>query len=381
MMETRENKKMSIDRKTARQLETFTPEEMLKYCEHRIQGQGKELKKAVYMIYQYLQCVAKGETFNANNWFLTGISGSGKTEFFRVIRDFFKLYDIPIPVVQIDLSNITETGFKGAEPTSIPKRIIEENPNTKGVGICFLDEADKKCVASYDGHGANVNAAVQANLLTIIEGNTIANDDISEFNSELTMFVFMGAFQELRTRKKKEKSQNEKNRRIGFTSMPDSSDKCEALEEGLSEFQDGLTLHEMIDFGLMEELAGRIVQVINFHRLSEKDMLKLIKCKVKEISKAMDVNIEITKQAANEFLSISFGDMGVRCPMNKIKELTQNKIAEVFFENGFDPATNKVVIDSLHSARIKRIHSNRNAICKNNERTDFNEEDNIFCKE
>lgn len=374
MMETRENKKMSIDLKTARQLETFTPEEMLKYCEHRIQGQGKELKKAVYMIYQYLQCVAKGETFNADNWFLTGISGSGKTEFFRVIRDFFKLYDIPIPVVQIDLSNITETGFKGAEPTSIPKRIIEENPNTKGVGICFLDEADKKCIASYSSNNVNVNAAVQANLLTMIEGKKFVDDDMPDFDSGLTMFVFIGAFQELRNRKKKIIKNNGS---IGFETNFDKAVKNEIS----SYFQDELTLQEMIEFGLMEELAGRMVQVINFHRLSEKDMLTLIKCKVKEIAKAMDVNIEITKQAANEFLSISFGDLGVRCPMNKIRELTQNKISEVFFENGFNPATNKVVIDSLHSARIKRIYTNRNAICKNNERTDFNEEDNIFCKE
>lgn len=168
-----ECRNMPIDRRTAKQLKTFTPEKMLRYCEHRIQGQGKELKKAVYAVYKYLQSVAKGEPFYADNWMLIGISGSGKTEFFRAIRDFFKLYDIPVSVVQIDLSNVTETGFKGAEPNSIPQRVIEENPNTRGVGICFLDEADKKCVASYGSNNVNVNAAVQANLLTMIEGTFI----------------------------------------------------------------------------------------------------------------------------------------------------------------------------------------------------------------
>lgn len=350
--------RIPLEKKTAKQLKTFTPEEMLRYCERRIQGQGKELKKAVYLVYQYLKSVARCKPFSAINWILTGISGSGKTEFFRVIRDFFKLHDIPVPVVQIDLSNMTEAGFKGEEPMSIPQKIWDENPLTNGVGICFLDEADKKCVASYTSHGNNVNAAIQANLLALIEGKKVSDDDKPTFNSEMTMFIFMGAFQELRNNKKNAAKRKEAVRSIGFGADLDQPRiTAEALPTGS---QDELTLQEMIEFGLMEELAGRMVQVINFHSLSEKDMLKLIKYKVVEIAETLEIRIEITNRAANEFLSISYGDMGVRYPMNRIKELTQNKIAEVFFDKGFNHATDMVVIDSLNSARIRHMRTNEN---------------------
>ncbi|MBO4981050.1 MAG: AAA family ATPase [Lachnospiraceae bacterium] len=338
-------------------LEKLPPKEVLRYCQKRIQGQGTQLKAAVYQVYRYMQDVADGDDFQAQNWVLTAPSGSGKTEFYRAVRDLFAYYKIPIPVVQIDLSQITETGYKGSNVSTIPERILAERPNAKGIGICFLDEADKKCVPSYESHGMNVNAAVQANLLTLLEGSRLkveADDEKRDFDSGHTMFVLMGAFQGIREQKQKAEK---KPRQLGFVTCcedTDSADKADATDRVSDCFYEDLSLQDLVDFGMQEELAGRIVQIVNFHKLSREDMLVLIRDKVKEISEEIRIDIDITESAAEEFVDVSFGSLGVRRPMNMIRALVQNKVAEVFFEGKFDSDKDTVVIDSLKTARIER---------------------------
>ncbi len=336
----------AIGRYMATSLEKLTPAKMLEYCQDRIQGQGIELKKAVYKIFRYIQSVAKAEPFQAENWLLTSPSGTGKTEFYRTIRDLFKDYNIPIPVVQIDLSQITESGFKGANVSTIPQRILSEKSATGGIGICFLDEADKKCVPSYGSHGVNYNAAIQANLLTLLEGietDVDVDGDEQKFDSGKTMFVLIGSFQELRDKKQEEEMNSKK---IGFCRDGDVPDKVEV-------FYEDLTLEDIVDFGMQEELAGRLVSIVNFHKLDEEDMIKLLRKKTEIISKELDCSIELKEAAERELLDLSFGNLGVRLPMNIIRTLAQNTIADVFFDRGFDYETDKVVIDSAESAHIE----------------------------
>lgn len=341
--------KKSFGRYMKRALQTLTPEVMLSYCQDRIQGQGIQLKKAVYMIYKYMQDIADETLNHAENWMLTAPSGSGKTEFFRAIRDLFKIYHIPIPVVQIDLSQITETGYKGENVSAIPQRILSVNPDSEGVAICFLDEADKKCVPSYS-HNVNVNEAVQANLLTLVEGTQLMvdTDDDSKkaFDSNKTMFIFMGAFQSVRNNKQ------EKNKAasLGFCA---NFDEISSVDKASDDFYEDLTMQDLIDFGMLEELAGRMVQLVNFRRLTEESMRKLINCKVQEISGEMGFAIEISEQAMEELVAISFGSLGVRRPMNMIKELASGAVAEEFFEGGFNRSRDKVIIKTLDSAKIR----------------------------
>lgn len=236
---------------------------MLDYCEKRIQGQGIQLKLAVYQIYRYMQSVEKGDSFCADNWILTAPSGSGKTEFYRTIKELFARYNIPIPVVQIDLSQITE--------------------------------ADKKCVPSYGSNNVDNNAAVQANLLTLIEGTELkvdVNDEQKDFDSTHTMFVLMGAFQSIRQQKQEKRA----SKPLGFTASyaASSEDNIDRVEDC---FYEDLTLQDMIDYGMREELAGRMVQVVNFHKLSEEAMLELLRYKVEEISDGMGIDIGMTENS------------------------------------------------------------------------------------
>lgn len=73
--------------------------------------------------------------------------------------------------------------------------LLEEGSD--GTGIVFLDEFDKKLLPSYSSQGENINAAVQSQLLTMIEGRIIRINRY-EIDTNKTMFVGLGSFDEYR---------------------------------------------------------------------------------------------------------------------------------------------------------------------------------------
>lgn len=327
--------------------------EMLNYVLGRIKGQDNEIRRAVYIVYEYLKSIASGKPMHSVSWIITAPSGSGKTEFYRSIRDFFKEKKIPVPVIQYDLSRITETGFKGAESSEILKLAYKVN-GTSGYAIFFLDEADKRFIPSYSSNGQDANRAVQAELLTMVEG-TIRSIDENEpstiFDTNKTMFVFMGAFQDLRERKAVRTAA--RSTPIGFTGGSENA----SPESGqyVDYFYSDLSIEDMIEYGMLEELAGRITRVVNFHLIEESEMRKLIKLKAEEISKE-GVITEFSRNAYDELFEQAYTNLGVRRPMNIIRGCIQDALAKIVFDQS--PAENDeyiIRIDSVHEQpKIKR---------------------------
>ena len=323
----------------------FTIQDLFEYCRRRIVGQDAELKKAVYMVYRYIENVAARAKTPAPRWLLTAPSGMGKTEFYRCLRDYFKLHGIPLPVLQIDLSQITETGFRGNNMNYIIETIYEaalsgSNTLPKGAAICFLDEADKKFTPSFDRHGSNINANIQSNLLTMIEGTVLSGTESHHsIDTSNTMFVLMGAFQTLRDKKQ---------------------ENAEALREIFKDDYDGdddlfsdIKLEDMIPFGLIEELAGRLSMVVNFHRLSEEDMQRLIVDKAQTVGEEYGASIRLTPKCAKELAELGYGNLGIRTPINKLRELAVGALAERSFEGGFDPEHEEIVVIGKSRAEIR----------------------------
>ena len=322
----------------------FTFDEFADYLGSRIIGQGKELIKAAYLVYDYITNAARGITTNAVNWMLTAPSGMGKTEFFRAVRDFFDEHFIPVPVIQYDLSQLTETGYKGDDAKVILKHIHEFSPASIpcGTAICFLDEADKKLTPSFDSRGNDINAAAQAALLTMVEGTVMtAPDSNADVDTSKTMFVFMGAFQKLRDDKQKE---GELDRKLfgGRYECP-TEDEC---------FFGDILLDDMITEGMMEELAGRLTLTVNFHKLAPEDMRDIIISRGDKIASERGVRIELTPAAVDEFAQRGYTNLGVRAPLNKLTELIFEAVSQRIRGGSYDPQRDVIVIDSADSAHI-----------------------------
>lgn len=327
-------------------MQKLTPSVMLEECKKRVQGQPM-VKNAVFIIYNYLMALESGNLKNAENWVLTAPSGSGKTEFYRALRDIFKEYNIPVPVTNVDLSLITEAGYRGDNVDSIHIKLMAADNESDGYGICFLDEADKKFLPSHSGKGDNVNAAVQANLLTMVEGTVISTRK-QTYDTAKTMFIFLGSFQDIRDGRQARHSKKS----LGFGhDREQTADFTDMAGKG---FYDDISLQEMIDYGMKEELAGRITRVINFGKIPEEDMKCLIRSKAYEIADSMGINIEITDKAVDDFLGAAYGTLGVRRPMNIMRELIQDALSEVFFDDGFDIRNITVVIKSADRAKVRK---------------------------
>lgn len=310
----------------------ITYKKLYDYCRKRIIGQDKELKKAVYIVYSYLNSYVNDKPFLQKNWFLTAPSGMGKTELYRTLRDFFKEKGIDFPIVQIDLSQITQTGFKGADINSIIP-LIEKSCSYKlgGYGICFFDEADKKILPSYS-HGENINAMVQANLLAFIEGTVV-----NTFNTNNTMFVFMGAFQNIRNKKSSQKKCS-----MGFNSNLSLDDVSEETV-----FYNDITIQDMLNYGMIDEFAGRISQVINFHKIEKKDMEMLIKSKIENLEEKFGVYINIYPKAIEELIDLAYGRLGIRAVLNKLTEIIIELNSEIMLNGNINPEYDYICINSL----------------------------------
>ena len=325
----------------------FTQKELFDYCRTRIIGQDKELNTAVFLVYDYLDKLSQGKKPSVKNWLLTAPSGMGKTEFYRCLSDFFAEHNVPVPVIRFDLSQITETGFKGKNMDVILSAINSAEPRhrrlPRGAAICFLDEADKKFVPSYDSKNVNISAAVQSNLLTLIEGSVMPlTDEGGTLDTSDTMFVFLGAFQNMRDKKKED---------------------AEALREIFGEdgqcgeedsFYGDLNFDDVISFGLLEELAGRISMIVNFRKLPEEDMRRLIDEKARLTGEEFGVRIRLTKSGSDDLLSEAYGNLGIRTPVNRLKERVIAELARRSLGSGpFDSIREEIVIDSKTGADIR----------------------------
>ena len=253
---------------------------------------------------------------------------------------------VPIPVLQIDLGQITASGYKGENPDSIADKIYDavgkELPS--GTAICFLDEADKLFQPSLNHKGVDHNALAQGNLLTMIEGSIIHGTEhrVFELDTRNTMFVFMGAFQQLRDKKCEEaKLMNE---------LFEDDDEVKTASDA---FYSDLTIDDMIKFGMLEEIAGRIGSVINFHKIGERQMKKLIERKVTEVGTELGFEVRMTKKAASEFMDIAYSNLGVRKPVSRIRELAMNAIAQRAVTDRLDEKNTVIVINGLDKVSLK----------------------------
>lgn len=322
---------------------SFTARDLYEYCKRRIKGQDKELAKAVYYVYDYIESAAFGTKMSVMNWMLTAPSGMGKTEFFRCIEDFFADHDIPVPVIRFDLNDYSPTSFKGKEIDDIPGEIKAHQYKTyidPSFAICFFDESDKKMLPNYTSKGEDLNAMLQSEILTLVEGIKANGIDSSK-----TMFVFLGAFQYLRDARQKKV----KVLRSGFRTDNDPNDASET-------FYDDLTLDDMIEHGMLEELAGRITSVINFHKIDERQMKSIICDKAKQIGDEIGYAIRITDKGLKELMEIAYTNLGVRKPMNVIRELALSVIAHQTIFGDTDNDISEIVISGLEKVKLKTAY-------------------------
>lgn len=276
-------------------------QDMLSFMEERVLDQP-ELTKVVTGVYHYLECIANGKETNSNI-LIAAPSGCGKTETFRALRDYMSMHMPKLSVTQIDITSITEEGYKGKDTNAIVEPLYRTG-NGSGVGIVFLDEFDKKLVPSFATGGANVNAAVQAQILTLLEGRKVQLKD-GELDTSYTMFIGLGSFDACRKNREQEKNG------LGFGSH---------TKEETRDHYYAISREDMIELGASYELLGRFRMIANYYRLSESSVRVLIGKYLNELADSMSVDVCATQELVQYLCAEANGKYGCRMLQSILQE-------------------------------------------------------------
>lgn len=254
-------------------------------CSH-ILGQP-DVSIITFNVFLWLKNIAYNKSFK-NNMIIAGPSGSGKTETYRIIEKVLsREIGEQLPVIRLDLSMLTQEGFSGMDNREFFKPLIEKSCN--GIAIVVLDEMDKKMIPSYTNSHENVNQKIQSQILTIIEGIELSGEKDGPSNSvdtNNTLFIGAGTFESIR--QKRETTSNV----IGFNREADNTE---------IDYNDGITMEDIVAIGSLNELVGRFSTVVNFRLLSREDIKTLLKRYADEFSELLGYDIKVSPSAIDSF--------------------------------------------------------------------------------
>ena len=211
-----------------------------------------------------------------SNILLMGQTGTGKTLIARSLAKFLK-----VPFTIADATVLTEAGYVGEDVENILVRLYQASDYNQQLterGIIYIDELDK--LSRKDGNPSITRdvsgEGVQQGLLKILEG-TVANippkggrkhpeQAFVPINTENILFICGGAFDGL---------EKIVARRIGRKTVGFGSDSIH-VDTDSSDIFEHVTPGDLIEYGLIPELVGRLPVSTALHSLDEDALLSIL---------------------------------------------------------------------------------------------------------
>ena len=346
------------------------PQEIKKQLDEYVVGQDEaKMTLAVAVYNHYKRIFFSGEDGGVeiakSNVLLLGPTGVGKTYLAQTLA---KLLDVPFAIA--DATTLTEAGYVGEDVENILLRLIQAadyDIERAEHGIIYVDEIDKisrksenpSITRDVSGEG------VQQALLKILEG-TIAGvppkggrqhpqPEVINMDTTNILFICGGAFDGLKSViQRRTEAQT-----LGFNSVIKSKDELDNTE-----WMKEVTPHDLVKFGLIPELVGRLPVITALSDLDKAALVRILtepkNCLVSQYKKLFDldkVDLEFTPEALD---AIAEKTIARKTGARGLRSIMEDTLKNLMFEVPSDYTIEKITVtkDSVENGAAPEIVHN-----------------------